>query len=66
MTSPPAFVARAHQVVWLTASLMKRTEPSRKPTLTPPGWFELALTSVAVLLMTPLLNPQDLWFGVMM
>ncbi len=41
-TSPPDAVAMAAQVVGLTLSLMNLTEPSRKPTFTPPGWFELA------------------------
>ena len=48
MTSPLAFVATAHQVCWLTLSLMNLTEPSRNVTFTPPGWFELAPMMVEV------------------
>jgi Leucine carboxyl methyltransferase len=36
-TSPPALVDSAHQVCGLMESLMKRTEPSIRATLTPPG-----------------------------
>jgi hypothetical protein len=46
MTSPPALVAREPHVPRLTLFLMNLTEPSRKPTFTPPEWFELAPTMV--------------------
>ena len=42
MTSPPAMVATEPQVWRLVLSFMNFTEPSRKPTFTPPGWYELA------------------------
>ena len=48
MTSPPAFVASAHQVCWLTLSFTNFTEPSRVTTFTPPGCFELAPMIVEV------------------
>ena len=48
ITSPPALVAMAHQVRGSTPSFTKRTEPSRKPTFTPPGWNELAPTHTAL------------------
>ena len=37
MTSPPARVPRAHQLITLTESLTNRTEPSEKRIFTPPG-----------------------------
>src|SRR5262249_43683804 len=37
--SPPLRVPSAHQVVAETESLMKWTDPSPKPTFTPPGWL---------------------------
>src|SRR3954447_7172387 len=42
MTSPPALVLRAHQVLALTLSFPNRTEPSSSPVFTPPEWYELA------------------------
>ena len=48
ITSPPALVAIAHQVRGATPSFTKRTEPSRNPTFTPPGWNELAPTQTAL------------------
>ena len=42
MTSPPAMVATEPQVWRLMLSFMNFTEPSRKPTFTPPEWYELA------------------------
>ena len=45
-TSPPDMVAMDHQVTDETESLTKRTEPSIKRRLTPPGWFELAFRMV--------------------
>ena len=37
MTSPPALVPRAHQVLMLMVDLMNFTLPSAIPTFTPPG-----------------------------
>ena len=37
ITSPPARVPRAHQVLTLMVDLMALTEPSQNRTLTPPG-----------------------------
>ncbi len=48
IVSPPSGVAMAYQGCQLTELLMNRTEPSMKSTLTPPGWFELALFPVIV------------------
>src|SRR4051812_40260809 len=42
-TSPPSLVAMAHQVAELMLSLTNLTDPSRKSTPTPPGWYELAV-----------------------
>ena len=42
MTSPPALVAMAPQMFSETLSLTNLTEPSRKPTFTPPEWFDWA------------------------
>ncbi len=39
MVSPPLRVPMAHQLCGETESLMKWTEPSAKPTFTPPGWL---------------------------
>src|SRR5580700_11359928 len=41
ITSPPARVPRAFQVVRFTLDLTNRTEPSSNSRLTPPGWNEL-------------------------
>lgn len=38
MTSPPWVVLRARQARMWIESLMKRTEPSARAALTPPGW----------------------------
>ena len=38
MTSPPARVPRANQVVRLIEFLMNLTEPSQNVAFTPPGW----------------------------
>ena len=45
-------------------SLMNRTVPSPKRTLTPPEWFELAVIMSSVRTRLPLLNVQDFWLGV--
>ena len=45
ITSPPARVPMAHQTERATESLMNFTEPSAKPTLTPPGWLLVAVTA---------------------
>jgi hypothetical protein len=39
MTSPRLRLPRAHHVFGATVFLMKWTEPSAKPTFTPPGWL---------------------------
>ena len=41
-------VPMACHAMMLTEVLMNRTEPSMKSTFCPPGWFEVALTSVIV------------------
>src|SRR3954452_17496609 len=38
ITSPPAFVPKAHQLVWLTLFLMNFTLPSLMSVFTPPEW----------------------------
>src|SRR3954468_22510312 len=42
-TSPWFRVPIAHQVCRLIVSLTNRTEPSQKPTITPPGWLLLGV-----------------------
>src|SRR5207249_5522533 len=44
--SPPARVARARQVIRLTSSRKKRTEPSPIEALTPPEWLLRAAAQV--------------------
>ena len=67
MTSPPARVPSAHQVVRLIVFLMNLTEPSPRPRFTPPGWL---LVGFAVLQMpnpdifeTSLVLAQEIVFG---